>query len=299
MWDTLLSGICNGDQRSVARAISLVENATAGYEQLMEKLPVRDIPLIGITGAPGAGKSTLVDALLERMEGHRKKVAVLCIDPSSPFHRGAVLGDRIRMNRWHEHANVFIRSLASRGALGGLHPRIIEVCEVLRSSTFDMIIIETIGVGQNEVDIAGLADCTVVVTVPESGDEIQTMKAGIMEIADLFVVNKADRPEADQFVLNLEKRMAPAFSASDKEIPVLKTIGTQNKGIEELYQSILKLLSEKTDQVKKGWLLTERAYQLIEAHRMNNIDKQELFLKITDALKHKQLNLYRLAKHYF
>jgi LAO/AO transport system kinase len=265
----------------------------------MEQLPVRDIPLIGITGAPGAGKSTLVDALLERMIGHGKQVAVLCIDPSSPFHRGAVLGDRIRMNRWHDRANVFIRSLASRGALGGLHPRIIEICEVLKSSAFDMIIIETIGVGQNEVDIAGLADCTVVVTVPEGGDEIQTMKAGIMEIADLFVVNKADRPDADQFVLNLQKRMAPAFTASDKEIPVLKTIGIENKGIEELYVSIVKLLSEKTDQRKKAWLLTERAYQLIAAHRMNDVDKDALFLTIKDALKQKQLNLYLLAKHYF
>jgi LAO/AO transport system kinase len=298
IWETLLSGIQKGDHRSLARAISLVENGVNGYEELMERLSVKDIPLIGITGPPGAGKSTLVDALLEKISEDGKKVAVLCIDPSSPFHRGAVLGDRIRMNQWHDRQNVYIRSLASRGALGGLHPRIIEVCEILQSSAFDMIIIETIGVGQNEVEIAGLADCTILVTVPESGDEIQTMKAGIMEIADLFVVNKADRPEADRFVQNLQKMMAPAFSAKGKDIPILKTTGIYKTGIDELYQNILRSISVTNDQQKKAWLLTERAYRLIIEHRMKEFDKEALHQKIIDALKRKQLNLYKLVKPY-
>src|SRR5262249_37535052 len=147
---------------------------------------------------PGAGKSTLTDALIGEAIKQDKKVAVLCVDPSSPFNRGALLGDRVRMSEWYNHPKVFIRSLASRGSLGGLHPKIIEITELIKASLFDYIFIETVGVGQSEVEIAGLADVTVVVTVPESGDEIQTMKAGLMEIADIFVVNKADRPDADQ-----------------------------------------------------------------------------------------------------
>lgn len=135
------------------------------------------------------------------MNGFQKeKVGVLCVDPSSPFNLGAVLGDRIRMSEWYNHPNVFIRSLATRGALGGLHPHIIDITALMQAAGFDHIIVETVGVGQSEIEIAGLADTTVVVVVPEAGDEVQTMKAGLMEIADIFVVNKSDRPEADLFV---------------------------------------------------------------------------------------------------
>src|SRR6478735_1528576 len=201
MWQQLLAQTKAGDTKALARAISLVENEQNGYDELLSQLPPNHrTKIIGITGPPGAGKSTLVDGLIGELVRKGKKVAVLCVDPSSPFNLGAVLGDRIRMNQWYTHPNVFIRSLASRGSMGGLHPKIIEITELVKAANYDYIILETVGVGQSEIEIAGLADATVVVVVPESGDEIQTMKAGLMEIADVFVVNKSDRPEADVFV---------------------------------------------------------------------------------------------------
>lgn len=203
MWQQYLQKIQQADIRTLARCISLIENESEGYESLMRLLPSSTTPVIGITGPPGAGKSTLVDALIGLIVEQEKKVAVLCVDPSSPFNLGALLGDRLRMSKWYNNSKVFIRSLATRGSLGGLHPKIIEITDLLKVAGFDYIIIETVGVGQSEIEIAGLADTTVVVVVPEAGDEIQTMKAGLMEIANLFVVNKSDRPDADVFVKNL------------------------------------------------------------------------------------------------
>src|SRR3954453_2709163 len=203
-WQPLLQALKEGDIQALSRSISLVENEVQGYENLLYNLPVSNQSIIGITGAPGAGKSTLTDGIIEEIIKRNKRVAVLCVDPSSPFNRGALLGDRLRMSTWYNHPSVYIRSAASRGALGGLSPTVIEITDILKAAPFDYIVIETVGVGQNEVEIAALADITVVVYVPEAGDEVQTMKAGLTEIADIFVVNKADRPGAQQFAHNLQ-----------------------------------------------------------------------------------------------
>src|SRR5574343_832555 len=223
MWKELLEAVVSGNIRALARAISLTENEVNGYGELLLSLPVSSTPVIGITGPPGAGKSTITDGLIGAFTDAGKRVAVICVDPSSPFNFGALLGDRIRMSQWYQHPGVYIRSLASRGSLGGLNPKIIEITDVVRAACFDLIIIETVGVGQSEVEIAGLADVTAVVVVPEAGDEVQTMKAGLMEIADIFVVNKSDRPEAGVFLKNLRSMLAPAFHHKQKEITVFTT----------------------------------------------------------------------------
>ncbi|MEY4702105.1 MAG: methylmalonyl Co-A mutase-associated GTPase MeaB [Bacteroidota bacterium] len=264
------------DFRALARCISLVENAADGYETFLRQLPSSSLQnIIGITGPPGAGKSTLTDALIGELTASGKSVAVLCIDPSSPFHLGALLGDRIRMSSWYSHPNVYIRSLASRGSMGGLHPRIIEVTEVLKAAGFDWIIIETVGVGQSEIEIAGLADITTVVLVPESGDEIQTMKAGLMEIADVFVVNKSDRPGADAFVSNLRLMLAPAFSEKEREIPIVKTNAASKEGVGAL-KDILIHMEHQVNKDRKAALMAEKAYQLIRNKRMEDLDKNDL-----------------------
>ena len=295
MTTALLSEVIAGDNKSLARSISMVENEAADYESILEALPASSTKIIGITGPPGAGKSTLVDGLVGAFVAKGKRVGVLCIDPSSPFNLGAVLGDRIRMNEWYTNPNVFIRSLATRGSMGGLHPKIVEITDLMKAFPFDHIIVETVGVGQSEIEIAGLADITVVVLVPEAGDEVQTMKAGLMEIADLFVVNKADRPDADTFVKNLRQMLAPAFRSHYREVPVLKTIATQKAGITELMDSLLHQLKMAHLNDKRFWLLAEKAFYLIERKRMKGIDKAELKKEIENVFPKGNFNLYRFV----
>lgn len=297
MWQQQLNNIQKGDVKTLARCISLVENESPGYEELLQHLPATVTPVIGITGPPGAGKSTLVDALISQLVQQGKKVGVLCVDPSSPFNLGALLGDRIRMSEWYNNPGVFIRSLATRGSLGGLHPKIIEISDLMKAAPFDYIIIETVGVGQSEVEIAGLADVTIVVVVPEAGDEVQTMKAGLMEIADLFVVNKADRPEADTFVKNLRLMLAPAFSRTTLPIPVIKTVASQKKGINELLDALLEILGQHKGNDKRYWLLAEKAWHLIQEKKMSSVNKQELRDAI--AAHGNTLNLYRFITAYY
>jgi LAO/AO transport system kinase len=299
MIQELLSKLQRGDAKALARAISLVENEVAGYDELLRSLPHNlNSPLIGITGPPGAGKSTLVDALIGLVVDGGKKVGVLCVDPSSPFNLGSLLGDRIRMSKWYDDPNVFIRSLATRGSLGGLHPKIIEITELMKAAGFDYMIVETVGVGQSEVEIAGLADITIVVVVPEAGDEVQTMKAGLMEIADIFVVNKADRPDADQFVKNLRLMLAPAFHNHYDEVAVIKTVASQDQGTRELLKEIEHLLKHHHSKEKKYWLLAERAYQLIQRKKMNGIDKEKLKDKIKELSGKNSFQLYSFIKNY-
>lgn len=293
MWQTLLQQLQQGNTKALARIISLVENEQEGYEDFLKQLSSsHHTKLIGITGPPGAGKSTLVDVLIGELVADEKKVAVLCVDPSSPFNLGALLGDRIRMSDWYTHPSVFIRSLATRGSLGGLHPKIIEITELMKCAGFDHIIIETVGVGQSEIEIAGLADVTVVVVVPEAGDEVQTMKAGLMEIADIFVVNKSDRPDADMFVKNLRLMLAPAYAAH-KEIPVIKAIASEKKGVHELYEAIENAAAHTAQSERKLWLLTERAWYLLQLKKMKAYDKQAIKKEIETTAGKGHFNLYQ------
>lgn len=296
-WQELFLQIQQGDTKSLARAISLVENEYEGYETILQLLPASATKIIGITGPPGAGKSTLVDSLIGFLTEAGKKVAVLCVDPSSPFNLGAVLGDRIRMSDWYTHPQVFIRSLATRGSMGGLHPKIIEITDLLKAAHFDHIIVETVGVGQSEIEIAGLADVTVVVVVPEAGDEVQTMKAGLMEIADVFVVNKSDRPDADVFVKNLRQMLAPAFSKHYHEVPVVKTVASLKEGITELATIIQRLLQKAHINDRTFWLLAEKAFYLIEQKRMKDIDKFNLKKEIEAAYQRGNFNLYQFISN--
>ncbi|MDO8995685.1 MAG: methylmalonyl Co-A mutase-associated GTPase MeaB [Sediminibacterium sp.] len=297
MWKQLLAGIQIGNHQSIARAISLVENEVEGYDHFLQSLPIGKTPITGITGPPGAGKSTLTDALIGHWTAQGKKVAILCIDPSSPFNMGALLGDRIRMSDWYNHPGVYIRSLATRGSLGGLHPYIIEITAILQTAGFDEIIVETVGVGQSEIEIAGLADTTVVVVVPEAGDEVQTMKAGLMEIADVFVVNKSDRPDADSFVKNLRLMMAPAFN-TDKKIEVIKTVASQKEGIAELANAIETHQQHMSFNNRKIWLLTERVYQLIARNRMKPYDKKAIYQALQAKASKEQFNLFTFVNEY-
>jgi LAO/AO transport system kinase len=282
------------DVKALARSISLVENEADGFEQLLQKIQPIKTKLLGITGPPGAGKSTLVNAMIERIISSGKTVGVLCIDPSSPFNFGALLGDRIRMNQWYNHPGVFIRSLAARGSLGGLHPNIIEITELMKSFGFDYVIVETVGVGQSEVEIAGLADITIVALSPEAGDEIQTMKAGIMEIADIFVVNKADRPEVNSFVNNLKSMVA---HSANNNVPVIKTIASQNEGIEELLQSIAEF-EIKPNNERKYLLYAEKAFRLIQKRRMKSINKSNMMADVKQRFEQGDFNLFDFANSY-
>ena len=292
-----LSLIRQGDFRSIARAISLIENAMPGSAELLQRLENRHAPVIGITGPPGAGKSTLVDALTKQWVEHKKKLAILCVDPSSSFHSGALLGDRIRMNRWYNHPQVYIRSLASRGSMGGLHPRIFEITDLLANAGFDFIIIETVGVGQSEVDIARLADQVVLVLVPESGDDIQGMKSGILEIGDIFVVNKSDRAGALQFLQSLKSSIQFQTSKPFPDLRFLQTVASEEKGIGELYEAIEQNIRNASPK-RSFNLLTEKAWQLILDYRMRDIDREQLNRSLQQVMDQPDFNLHRFAAQY-
>ena len=235
------------DIKRLSKSLSLVENGGPKALALLKKCYAekKSSPILGITGMPGAGKSTLVDHLIQLLRGEGKTVAVLAVDPSSPFSGGAVLGDRVRMQRHAVDEGVFIRSLGSRGARGGLSRATRDATVCLDAFGFDQIIVETVGVGQTELDIMGLATTTVVVLVPESGDTIQTIKAGLMEIADIFVVNKADREGAEGLKKMLQSMLTMSLPSKSWEIPVLLTEANKGGGVLDLLQTVKKHESAK------------------------------------------------------
>lgn len=299
--DSLTSQLFAGRKVAMARAVSTIEDRRAGWEQLLASCHPRvgGARRIGITGPPGAGKSTLTTLLAEQYLAQGFKVGVVAVDPTSPFTGGALLGDRVRMERVALHPSVFIRSMATRGSLGGLAAATREVCDVLDAAGVERLLVETVGVGQSELDIARLADTSAVVLVPESGDSIQTLKAGVMEIADLFVVNKADRPGADRLRNDIElmlglrsgatlrdvpahhgvdlKRLNPAKvareAASQPQVeswtpPVLRTIGATGEGVMEFIDALERhfryLEGSGTLQSRRRARLRERVVDAVE-----------------------------------
>ncbi len=294
----IIDGIKQGNIRALARMITGIENEIPEFDSMMEELHFANTPVIGFTGPPGAGKSTLISAFVKFLNNQGKKIAVLAVDPSSPFHQGSLLGDRLRMSEHYLLPNVFIRSMASRGSLGGLAPRVFEVCDVLRAAHFDYILIETVGVGQSEVEIAALADTSVLVLVPEAGDEIQTIKSGIMEIADVFVLNKADRDSADIFMKNLQS-LAHSHATATWETPVVKTVASKNEGIEELFNAIELHRNNPIIGLKKEQLFAQKALNLIRHLRTRDINFEELKHDISINLNVEQnFNMYRYVKKY-
>lgn len=286
-----------GHERAIARAISWVENQHPGSVELLEQLH-GTTPIIGITGPPGAGKSSLVNALALHWSAQNLKTAIVAVDPSSPFNLGSLLGDRLRMPGLFLDPKVFIRSVSARGSLGGLCTSIIEICDVLKHAQFDHIIVETVGVGQSEIEIAGIADTTIVVSVPESGDEVQTLKSGIMEIADIFVVNKSDRDGADAFANHLKKLAHYRMGDGTWESPVVKTIAMDGTGIQALSEAIHTHQTQGISNERKIQLLSDKAYRLIQRNRMRNISLASLRHEIEASQKQRPFNLYRFVKNF-
>lgn len=230
----------DGEPRSIARAITAVESGSAEAVSLMKAIFPRtgNALIVGITGSPGAGKSSLVDKLALHYKDNGSRVGIICVDPSSPFSGGAILGDRIRMATLGLDKNVFIRSMATRGNLGGISRATVDAVAILDAAGFDIVIVETVGVGQDEVEIVKTADVSVVVLVPGMGDDIQAIKAGIMEIGDVFVINKADRDGVLRTQKELESLLSLAHRPDLWDPPIVKTTATENKGIEDLATAI-------------------------------------------------------------
>jgi len=297
----LLEKLLHGDRRALARIISIVENDADGTLEILSQLKIdSQVPVIGITGPPGAGKSTLVSSLASFFSQQKPgcKIAILAIDPTSPFTMGSLLGDRLRMTDHFNNPDVFIRSLATRGALGGLSAKTIEITDVLKASGFDYIIIETVGVGQSEVEIASLAETTVVAFVPESGDEIQTIKSGIMEIADIFVVNKSDREGSDRMVKSIKTTLHER-KPGGWEVPVIKTIATANQGMEELALAINAHHGfSKTEQQQQD-LLLNKATRLAQNFLLKKYQQDKFKEALLDASRQQGFNIYNFISTWF
>ena len=243
MVEDLVAGIKKQDLKSISKAISFVENNIKKNSLILSKLhPIKkNSHRIGITGPPGAGKSTITNLLIRHFRTQNKRVAVILVDPTSPYSNGAVLGDRIRMFNHYDDKDVFIRSLATRGSKGGLSKNVNEIADIFSAANFDIVLFETVGVGQVEVDVVEKVDTVVLTLVPESGDDIQMMKAGIVEIADIFVINKADRADANKLHTSIKNVLNLDSDVSNDWVPsILKTIATEDKGVKELVEELKK-----------------------------------------------------------
>jgi LAO/AO transport system kinase len=297
---TACDGILAGDPRAVARGISLVENDAVAAAQLIGRLYAHTgkAYTIGITGAPGVGKSTIVDRLTAVVRRAGLTVGVIAVDPTSPFTGGAVLGDRVRMSAHAGDAGVFIRSMATRGHLGGLASATADAIAVLDASGRDVVLVETVGVGQDEVDIVSTADVSLVVLVPGAGDDVQAMKAGIMEIADVFVVNKADRDGADHVVQTIAATLSlKTFGPSVWRPPIVKTEATTGEGIDTLWEEVGRFRRQTAterdsrrrvrESARLRRLLSDRLVQRVEEHAPAGA-----FDRLVDAVVARELDPY-------
>jgi LAO/AO transport system kinase len=275
--------VLEGDPRSIARLITLAENNDPSATKAMKTIHSKtgNAHVIGITGVMGSGKSTLISELTRAYRRQGKKVGVIAIDPTSPFSGGALLGDRIRMMELATDEGVFIRSMGTRGMLGGLTSAVYDVVEILDASGKDIVIIETVGVGQAEVDVVKIADTTLVVLVPGLGDIVQTIKAGVMEIADIYVVNKADRSGIDQTVAEIQSLVDIVCTEHERKIPIVKTVAKQNKGINELFDEIKKhknyLKKSKTFTLQRKLRYEAELIEIIRKRLMNFIFDESTF----------------------
>ena len=271
-----------GDVRAISRAITAIENNAPEAEQILRQLfpHTGNSYLIGVTGAPGTGKSSLVDKLAAHYRGHQQTVGIIAVDPTSPFTGGAILGDRIRMQGHATDSGTFIRSMATRGFLGGLARTTADVALLLDAAGKNQILVETVGVGQDEVDIVQLADCTLVVLMPGLGDEVQAIKAGLMEIGDIFVLNKADREGVDRFEQQLKAMLQIVPEREGWRPPVVRTVATEGKGIEELaaaieqYQGFFEVAGRRDAKKVTRW--KKRLLELIESRLMDIVVGEHL-----------------------
>jgi LAO/AO transport system kinase len=291
----LARAILDGDRRALARAITYVESGHERAATILRSLYPRAgrAVAIGVTGFPGAGKSSLVDRMIELWRGQGKRVGVIAVDPSSAFSGGAILGDRVRMMRHAGDSGVFIRSMATRGHLGGLSRAAGEVLDLLDAAGYDVVVIETVGVGQSEIDVARLADVTLVVLVPGMGDDIQAIKAGILEIADLFVINKADRDGADKLASELQQMMALTDDGRPRPA-IVRTVATRGQGIDELAAAI----EEHLARPETAGARRERRVQRARV-RLEEVLAQALFRRVVErgvGLAHWNGVVERLAR---